>query len=90
VPIKLLHGRKIIEELNKQLRLMGQLAKGQRSTFHRELDDTHALSSQQIGAHPFRGWSEIQAGQHGAKQFLGLDGHRARKACGFTGAQFGK
>jgi hypothetical protein len=34
--------------LNKQLRLMRQLAKRQGSTFHRELDDTHGLSSQQI------------------------------------------
>jgi hypothetical protein len=48
MPIKLLDGRKIIEELNKQLRLVRQLAKRQGSTFHRELDDTHGLSSQQI------------------------------------------
>src|SRR5580658_4270319 len=39
VSIKLLDGGEIIEELNKQLRLMGQLAKRQGSTFHRELDD---------------------------------------------------
>ena len=50
VPVELPNGRKIIEELNKQLRLMGQLAKRQGSTVHRGLDDTHALSSQQIRA----------------------------------------
>ena len=48
VSVELLDRGKIIEELNKELRLMRQLAKRQGSTVHRGLDDTDGLSSQQI------------------------------------------
>ena len=62
MPIELLDGRKIIQELEKELGLMGKLAKRQGSTFHRELDDTHGLSSQQIWARPLPQEPGIQAG----------------------------
>ena len=69
---------------------MGQLAKRQGSTVHRELDDTHGLSSQQIRARPLPQESGIYARYDAAKSIPGLDGDGAGKACWLAGAQFGK
>jgi hypothetical protein len=81
--------------LNEQLRLMRQLAKRQGSTFHRELDDTHGLSSQQIGARALPRQPGIQASQDAANEggaicAPGLDGDGPGKACRLAGTQFDK